>query len=174
VLESIIAVTGHIGSGKDTLAEIIIRSDPRYERVAFADTLRDVAKLVFGLTDSELNDRVLKEQTLTRWPHQSPRSILQLLGTEAMRSIWPDVWVEAWKRVVKNKTRVIVTDLRFMNEAQAVRDMGGKIVKVIRGGCHGDRHRSEREIDMLAVDYIILNNGSYEDLVNEANRFMRS
>lgn len=167
-----IGLVGHKGAGKNLAAEIIRGRWREYAEVAFANPLKSVAKTIFGLTDEEMSCRDLKERPLDRYPFQSPRQILQTLGTEAIRGHWSEAWIEAWKKtVIGFYGDTITTDVRFSNEAEAVRSIGGHLIRIVRppSGDEAnftpsitDKHASETVQDGIAVDKVVVNDGSMD------------
>ena len=96
-------------------------------------------------------DRVISEKpALSRKLHQN-------YGTDVRRKDNPLYWVEKWKEQAAQINIGIVTDdVRFLNEAQAVKDLGGVIIKVERTDItHTDTHASETEMDEIVPDYSI-------------------
>ncbi len=161
----IIGIAGRKGAGKDSAAAWLAR-ERGFARLAFADPLRAAAAEMFGLTKEEMTDRALKERRLDRWPYESPREILQKLGTDACRSVWPDLWIERLKARARSLVRfqsVLVTDVRFPNEAHAIRQLGGRLVFIDAEGRLGpakDAHISESYAPMLKTraDLVLENN----------------
>lgn len=97
------------------------------------------------------------------------RQLLQVFGTECMRGIFGDrLWILS---TIKDERPIIISDLRFKVELEAIKNKGGKIIYIHRNGCKPGNHASEKEIqEMLEnfqYDTIILNNGSLEDLFNK-------
>tara|TARA_X000001382_G_scaffold25412_3_gene16013 strand:+ start:13794 stop:14666 length:873 start_codon:yes stop_codon:yes gene_type:complete len=123
----------------------------------------------------------------------TPRKILQLLGTEAGRqTIHPNIWINSlfvdyirpshWenryydevnKKGLAGKEEIfgdlpnwIITDVRFENEAQAIKDRDGILIRVNRGSDNSSSHISETALDNYQDwSYVIDNNGSIEDLI---------
>ena len=97
----------------------------------------------------------------------SVRWILQTLGTEWGRDrISPDLWVRCWEAQASRHDRVIADDVRFLNEAKAVKAMGGQMWKVVRpNAVHDGSHVSEGGLDDWdGFDAVIQNDGSLSDL----------
>ena len=97
------------------------------------------------------------------------RQLLQVFGTECMRGIFGDkLWILS---TIKDECPIIISDLRFKVELEAIKNKGGKIIYIHRSGCKPGNHATEKEIqEMLEnfqYDTIILNNGSLEDLFNK-------
>lgn len=161
---NVIGLVGYKGSGKDTVADIIAR---RYgfQKKPFAEPLKKTLMLVFGLTEAELNDPILKEQPLDRWPFESPRTLMQKVGTDLLRERYPGVWIEAWKHGIAAIPRVVASDVRFLDEAAAVRQLGGLIIRVERPGrIRSDTHASETEQLYVKHDLLIMNDGDFAAL----------
>jgi hypothetical protein len=177
------AFTGKRGMGKSTAAEVLVR-DHGYVHLNFADPLREVCHIVYGVSFDEMTDPILKEKVLERWPFKAPRELLQQIGTDMFRNYIPETWVERWKMTVRGlaigehfdekgyyiptPAGVVCSDCRFLNEAQAVHAMGAKLIKIedprkVRTDVAA-QHQSETEIDLLPVDWTITNNRTIHDL----------
>lgn len=163
----LVGLTGRKGSGKDTVGALL-RRVYGFRTLAFADPLKAAAREWYGLTreqtDGPLN---LKEATDPRWG-LSPREILQRLGTEVGRSIHPETWTRyALRRIDGDpRARWAVTDVRFPNEADAIRLHGGFLIRIDRPGFATGRHEehaSER-VDEVLVDHVLVNDGTLDDL----------
>ena len=108
----------------------------------------------------------------------TPRKILQLLGTECGREILhPNIWVNALMEGYDKEKKIhddwIITDTRFPNELQAVKDRGGITIHVTRpkGNHRSDLHASEVALEGEKFDYYFVNDGSIEDLAEKV-KFM--
>lgn len=168
----VVALTGAAGSGKSTAADYLIRQHG-YERVKFAGPLKRMAAAI-GLDNAALEGE-LKEAPLDLLCGKTPRHVMQTLGTEWGRGcIGEDLWVRLWLRDASVRlfsSRVVVDDLRFPNEAAAVRSLGGVIIKLAgRGGIAGTH---ESEAGCGQADAIVDNDGCVTELyagVEEAVR----
>lgn len=170
----IIGLTGRAGCGKDTAAEHLQR-EYGFHPMAFAGPLKKTAATLFNLPETYFHDRELKEKPLEDWDGLSPRHILQLLGTEAVRctfgeNFWIKRWINEYGSLVLG-TSVVVTDVRFNNEAQAIRDLGGVIVHIARTraptclDAPASGHASEGGVLFYPTkDIIIRNDGTIVDL----------
>jgi len=160
----IIGFTGKKHSGKTTAVGGL---PSKFISISLADPVREVCKLVFGFTDEELNDQRLKETPVARWPHISPRQAMQTVGTDMFREHFPEVWLQVFKRRLKQlaNTDVVVPDVRFLNEAETIRSLGGHIIRITRGSLDSsDPHPSEVEMDSIEPDVVLENSGSVDDL----------
>jgi len=141
----IIGVVGLIGAGKDTIADYLVNIH-QFRRESFANTLKDAVSAVFGW-DRELlegrtrQSREWREQVDAWWaerlgmPDLTPRWVLQYWGTEVVRkSFHDDTWIASLEnKLRKSKDDVVISDCRFPNEIQAIKDAGGIVVRVHRG-----------------------------------------
>lgn len=141
----IVGLMGNIGSGKDTVAEILIKHHG-FTSLSFADALKDTASVIFGwsrelLEGKSSQSRQWREQVDHWWAeklgieHLTPRWVLQQLGTNVMRTHFhSEIWVATVERKIRDCTGpVVVTDIRFPNEAQAVIAQSGTVWHVHRG-----------------------------------------
>jgi len=174
---TIIGLTGRKRSGKDTVGKYMV--DRGYTRVAFADALKNACREIFGFTDEQLNGDELKETVDDYWEH-TPREILQTVGTELFRNTLPkfcnNISNDIWIRVVGKKindlisqgqTKIVITDVRFENEYRFIKQQGGKIFKIIRPDNirhNNSPHESEKLIDNMRYNKLIINNGTIADL----------
>jgi hypothetical protein len=165
---NLIGLTGYAQSGKDTLASILVENYG-YSRIAFADKIRDflygINPMVACSPTGYLQDLI----NLVGWDKakQEPqvRRLLQDLGISARELIDENIWVNAALSSVNADDRVVVTDVRFENEAVAIKLMGGQLWRVKRLGVGPvNNHVSESELDWYKVDQIFVNNGSIDDL----------
>lgn len=162
----VVAFTGRKHHGKDQAALALMKlHEGEFKLINFADPVKAVSGMVFGLTHDEMTVPELKEKRLDRWPHESPRSIMQKVGTDAFRTVWPDVWVKHWEMKANKEERVVVSDLRFLNEFYMIKHYWGTVVRIVRSGMDdSDHHRSETELSSFSEDILIENDGSLEDL----------
>jgi Dephospho-CoA kinase len=166
-MTKIVAFTGKRGSGKDTAAKTLIGAG--YKLMAFAEPLREILKIVYGLTDEELNDTVLKEKVLERFPWRSPRDLMTTIGTQGFRDlIHQETWVRALERRALQHELVGVTDLRFLTEEAMLKENNAVIIRIINPNRKDDddtsKHRSETEMDSIIATHEIINDGTIEEL----------
>lgn len=170
----LIGLTGAAGSGKDEAAKALVAQG--WKRDAFADRMRRALLALNPIVDIDPQDNLtytLSEiVTVFGWDRakrETPevRRLLQRFGTEAGREIHGvDCWVDALFADWDGETRLVVTDVRFDNEASAIRSEHGLIVHIIRPGVEplpGD-HASEAGVAVRPTDYVINNDGTIEQL----------
>jgi hypothetical protein len=163
-----IGLCGPAGAGKSTAAERLVQRW-RFNRVRFAGPLKAMM-LALGL-DPEQADGDRKEEPSALLCGRTPRQAMQWLGTEWGRNlIGEGFWIAAWQAAVERTPPgqpwtaapklIVADDVRFANEAKAIRDRGGLVVRIERpgaGSASGGEHASER-MDFVP-DRIIRNTG---------------
>jgi hypothetical protein len=208
----IIGICGFIGSGKDTVADYLVNLH-HFRRESFANTLKDAVAQVFGWDRTMLEGRTKmarewREQVDSWWadrlgiPHLTPRYILQQWGTEVCRSgFHDDIWIASLENKLRNsRDDVVISDCRFPNEIQAIKQSGGLVVRVVRGpepewynaavsvnrGPNGNStwSLSGRKIEQLGVhgsetawigtqfDVVLDNNGTLDDLYQQVKKLV--
>lgn len=163
----IIGLSGYARSGKDTVASFLLEQG--YQRRAFADLLRNAVYELDPLLDG--GARVRNIVDLLGWEaakvqYPEVRRLLQRMGTEAGRNLLGEnVWVDATLAKMAPDTRYVITDVRFPNEADAIRARGGMIWRVNRPNFGPlNSHASEVSMDGYRCDFYINNNGDLEEL----------
>jgi hypothetical protein len=151
----IIGLTGRVGCGKDTAASAIIET-MGFEKASFAEPLKATLCYLFGWNMKQWEDLEWKETPNDACFGKTPRYVAQTFGTDWGRNmIDHNIWVELAIRELAGD-RIVFTDVRFDNEAQAIRDAGGYVVEVVRRqeGSRTDynTHSSEAGIDRRLID----------------------
>lgn len=175
----IIGIVGYIGSGKSTVADVLVR-EHCYHKFAFADALKDAVSQIFlwprGLLEGDTNaSRTFREKIDPWWSYKlgyevTPRLILQKMGTEACRhGIADNIWIAALEKRIHGYDDVVISDCRFPNEIEFIRSVGGKVIWVTRGPSPTDEELSKMHVSETAwrevpVDCVIDNNGTIDDL----------
>jgi len=172
-----IGIIGKKYSGKDTVADIICKLHPDYIKLAFADTLKDTCMSLFGFThDQVYND---KETIDSNW-NITPREVLQFVGTELVRNnmnkLLPDIGDNFWiktidvkaKLAIQNGKKIIISDVRFENEVNYIKQNGGIIIKVTRPDIANFSNFANHVSEQLETipDFEIINNSTIADLEN--------
>jgi hypothetical protein len=139
----IIGICGLIGSGKGTVGDILVEQG--FTKVSFADKLKDGVATIFGwnraMLEGDTNEsRKWREVQDNFWTQETgrkitPRIVLQEFGTECMRDGFDDsIWVSLLKKqMLDSPGDYVVPDVRFRNEQDMIRELGGEIWRVQRG-----------------------------------------
>lgn len=197
---NIIGICGTAGAGKSTVASILVR-DHGYTEIAFADVMKRFAREALAFSDDQLwGPSDSRNAPDPRYPRAdgsrlAPLEFLQKLGTECGRFCYPNIWVDYAIRVAKSLLQpggdrgysaqrglfyrgdlpraegVVISDVRFRNEMDAIHAAGGRVVRIVRAsaGLAGAvaAHASEKEqagIPDDLFDGILYNDSSIEDL----------
>lgn len=189
----VIGLTGPMGSGKDTVADLLTTHCGAH-KLAFADALRGEIVEAYCIEHVYLTRRETKEHPINALAlsrcldtafvgrmliqHQkfndsmlnldaprSPRQIMQWWGTEYRRAAQPGYWVSKvaqrihWLHKALHARLVVITDVRFEDEANLVRNLGGQIWQIKRPGCEvgAGAHVSEVSGDSFTPNFVINN-----------------
>lgn len=158
----LICISGKAYSGKDTFAKYLAealykKTGLSFIMMAFATELKRKSKEDFDLSYEQLWGSS-KEAPDFRYPkedknsHFTPREIMQSVGG-FYRTIDPNYWINKLFEVVNEKkyTNVIITDVRYKNEANAVKSKGGIVIRInSEEKSKSGTHASEVDLD----DYI--------------------
>ncbi len=181
--EMIIGLAGYAQSGKDTVASILV-NDHHFHRIAFADIMKEMLYRldpVIGMKSDDSFHRVSDLVSAYGWEKakesKEVRSLLQRLGTEAGRELFgEDHWVNiCFEQNLSANGWLVVSDVRFPNEADAIRNRGGKVYRVRRPG-YGpvNFHASETSLDDYEFDGYIENSGAiFPDLAEQVSTILR-
>jgi hypothetical protein len=185
----IVAIHGLIGHGKDTISLMMARNivSKRKEKLSFAFKIKQNVSNITGIPLHSVISRGYsntvwdftreqKETHLDEWG-MTLGKMLQIYGTEACRdNIHKDIWVKALMNSIPTNddtTIYFITDLRFPNEAEALKNAGALLVKIVRpdlekekGRDHG--HASEQGLPDELFDVIVTNDSDLADLEEEA------
>lgn len=153
-----------------------LEEQSEWEIKKYAGKLKDIASHLTGIDIEDFEDQEFKKTKLDpEWNvHGMPmtvREFLQKLGTDALRDgLHTNVWVNAlfadYRCVPADRApggwdcdNWIITDVRFPNEAKAIKDRGGIIIRIDRPGVIAiNNHPSEISLDDWSFDYKLVNN----------------
>lgn len=176
----IVGLSGYARSGKDEAAKGLV-NNMGFERRAFADKLREfiyrlnpvVTSPVWGehLRLAEVIDQFGWDGYKESKYGKEVRELLQRLGTECGRELISDtVWIDATlgdNRIMIPEPKIVVADVRFPNEFDAIVNRGGMMLRIHRPGIEpANAHVSETALDNYSdfFDADIVNDGSINDL----------
>lgn len=168
---TLIGLSGYARSGKDTVADFLCRMHA-FDKMAFADPMREALLKLNPNIDME-GYRVTLEQAVDAvgWEGLKPlstelRPLLQRFGTEVCRHMFgQDIWVKTTMMRIPFGRKVVLADVRFENEADAIRKAGGVVWRIERPGIDpANNHASEHALDHYDFDLVIVNDGTLNDL----------
>ncbi len=161
----IIGISGYARSGKDTVAEYLV-NNRGFTRIAFADPIKQILY--------DMNPTIDGEQLATLvdsygWEIAKSkvkvREYLQSLGYSARMRINPKIWIMATFSQMLSTKDYVIADVRFRNEAEAIKEFKGQVWRVERPGVEAiNSHISEWEMDNYQYDWAINNDGTIEQL----------
>lgn len=141
----IIGICGLIGSGKGTVADILVDYH-NFQKISFADKLKDGVAQVFGWDRALLEgdtdrSRLWREKVDEYWTKETgreitPRLVLQEFGTDCMRmGFYDGIWVSLVKKHMLDNPHInyVIPDVRFPNEMKMIRELEGEVWQVRRG-----------------------------------------
>jgi hypothetical protein len=182
IMKRLIGVSGKIGSGKDTVGGVLQllfathHPNGAWDIKKYAGKLKEVAEILTGIPKINFEIQQFKNTNLPEeWNKDgeamSVRTLLQKIGTEALRdSLHENVWVNALFADYNDSSHWIITDVRFPNEAEAIKKHGGIILRIERDVPAND-HLSETALDDYEFDHVINNNSSIHDLIVDVQKF---
>ena len=186
----LIGLVGLIGSGKDTVADFLVK-EHGFHRDSFAKSLKDAVSVIFGwdralLEGATQESRMWRERIDPYWSNKldkavTPRYILQHWGTEVMRGHFHDsIWIDSFTARYRGGN-IVLSDTRFINEINTIRDLKGKVVLVRRGPIPTQQEMQQRSVHQSEWDWIgqrfdyeIDNSGNLEDLRTQVGVMIRS
>lgn len=163
----LVGLAGHKRAGKSTVARMLV-DEHGFREVSFAAPLYRALAAMLRTDIAALQHD--KERAI-EWLGRSPRYLLQTLGTEWGRDlVRPDLWLLLASREIERIAalggeRIVISDVRYDNEARFVVERGGQIWQIWRPQARAqDAHASERGISESWSARGILNDGSLEEL----------
>ena len=182
----IIGITGSIGAGKDTVGILLRDKLGGAIKLSFKAALVQKIVRVFEVDPTLFYDRDAKDKPTPLLFGHTPRYVMQTLGTDWARNLSsPDMWSEYVRRqILILPSDVVITDVRFDNEARMVKEEGGVVWEIVRRNnpytaVSGVYHEAEKGIDKTLIDATILNNGNClkqleQEVVRELSKLKRS
>lgn len=164
-MTKVICIGGKAQNGKDTAAAMFLEEltnrDKKTIIVHYADLLKFICRTYFGWDGSK---------------DEAGRTLLQRVGTDVVRELFPDYWVDfviGLVRLFPNEwDYIIIPDTRFPNELHKWKESGfdSVYVRVVREGFvsplteEQQKHKSEVALDDEVPDWLLVNDGTLADL----------
>ena len=180
-----IGITGVKGAGKDTAAAFFV-DHHSFRRMGYADALKEAMSALFDTPQSwfekHKSNPDARVQVIRRYDAEgykdaveyasemTLRTFLQRFGTEMGREVFgPDFWVLQFTQRMESNVNYVIPDVRFNNEAVNC----NYIIEVVRDGFTNDPHASEQGIREELIDFIVVNNGTIEELHKRLDAIMQ-
>jgi hypothetical protein len=171
----LIAIHGFKQSGKDTLADLLVR-EYGFKKVAFADRLKEAIHLIFDVPREWLwgSDEDKQKLTKVAWNDfenfdktdkddnifLSVRELMQIFATEVCRSKIPGIWYRYLP--IRPNENLVVSDLRFANEAEFLKQNQAILIKVHRPSAQGGKHESEAGLPDTTMNHVLSNDADLQ------------
>lgn len=174
-LPKIIGFAGAINAGKDTctkfLLDYLTEKGIPHQHLKFADKLKQVISI---MTDVPLEEIYTHEGKAKFIPelNQTVGKLHQTIG-DLMKQINPNIWVYPVSRKFNSNLFIVISDVRFLSEANAIKEAGGIIIKIERNDKHDPltstgrdpKHNSETSLNHYeGFSTILHNDGTLEEL----------
>ena len=179
----LIGLTGRAGSGKSTVARLLCEQQAFVE-VAFAAPVKRALAAMLDLPPETFDDPAWKNSPIPWLRGTSPRRLMQTLGTGWGRQmIADDLWLILAERRIAHLTAraerlhisgIVVSDVRYENEAALVRRLGGTVWHLVRAAPPVEAHDSEAGIAAQPGDRTLDNTGSTEQLEIGIDRLLHA
>ena len=182
--KSLIVITGLKQSGKDTMADYLVKEHGYIKAQPFACFKPAIADW-FKFNKEQMNGK-LKEVIDPRWG-ASPRQIMQVFGTDLMKTemgrLLPeykkvtgdDLWAKVFREwyLATPDGKYIVCDWRFPEERDCLEDLDNIVfVRIESNRCENiDTHASEKYVSTMETDWNIVNNGTLSDYYKTIDKF---
>ena len=170
-MKKIIALIGNKGCGKSVVA-FRLRAKFDYTRISLSDPIKEMIGTLPGV-EYEHTFGSSKAEPIPKRGGVTSRHLMQTLGTEWGRNlIHPEFWIDIWETRIEHYDLVVVDDVRFLNEAEKIKKLGGRIIRVIRKTKEPeDTHASEQEHHNIIQDVILTNRfDNLNDLYTEVDK----
>jgi hypothetical protein len=171
-LVKIIGLSGYARSGKDTIADYLVENHG-FIKISFAGPMReslyklnpeirDMTGMVYSFQQAV--DLFGWEAMKTYFP--AYRGLMQRMGTEVGREMFGEnFWVDQAIKRIPEGSIVVFSDVRYQNEADAIKQNGGEVWRIERPGVSAPNdHTSEHDLENYEFDHKIMNYGPIEDL----------
>jgi hypothetical protein len=183
----IIGIAGKIGTGKTTTSDYLEKKYS-FSEYSFAEPIKKIG-LAFGFESHQLYGTQNQKMEVNEHWGVSARQFLQKFGTDICRDIMPTIipdmkfgesgtpWIRLFEihvaKLVKENPHVciVISDVRFVNEAEAIQKMGGYVFRIDRNGRidtdeKTSNHVSETQLMKINANLTLDNSGTKETLYN--------
>lgn len=188
----IIGLVGNEHVGKDTIANYLYK-EYNFRKYNLADPIKEISKKLFGWSDNKLNgklkDKIDKETGII------PRDFFKWFGTEifqySIHNKFPNLkinnrcmWANCMKQFIEiygNNSNIVITDIRFIHEADILIKSGGLLIHINRNSISSDNYEINTLIKNINpynnkpwIFDKIDNNGTYDDLYKKIQKIINN
>jgi hypothetical protein len=182
----LVGVAGFAGAGKDE-ARNVLCSEAGFEGDAFARRLREMALHLnpyfpeAGDTYANLVERLGYDKAKRQYP--CIREYLIKLGDGGRKIIQSDIWLDAvlppaassaYASFMAHPQPLVISDVRYANEAGRIKEMGGIVIRITRPGCVAVHETEAKSLAETPYDYDIVNDGTLEEFRAKVLALVRS
>jgi hypothetical protein len=172
----VILLSGWAGTGKDAAASLLA-DEMSFERIAFADTLKQDVSAVTGLPLDLFHNHILKDLPIIG--SKTPRDLL-LSHAAAARAVDPDIYIRKVAEYILDSChkRFVISDWRYRRELEFLQKEFGPHVRIVRGRIERDgivpsNDPSEHDLDDAYVEFTVENNGGLSMFRDEIKAAVR-
>jgi len=170
-MTTFIGLSGWAKSGKDTVAQYLVENHG-FTRISFADPMREALLALDPYVPyMGLHMRLSGVIHFRGWDNAKRdvpeiRELLQRFGTEVGRNMFgQDFWVNQAIEKATRYEKVVFSDCRYNNEADAVKAIGGVVWRIFRPEVSAvNDHTSEQDLNNYPFDSHIQNDSTLENL----------
>lgn len=178
----LIGLGGYAFSGKDAFADVLVKHG--WYKTYMSKWLRKSLEVLNPIIGQDMATYLRFSDVVNELGYEEAKKIpevrrlLQALGTEVGRNLYDeDFWLDLCFRDVISEMHkgndVVVTGIRYKNELEKIRSIGGKSVWVSRPGFAAvNEHSSDNSLVPQDFDYSFDNNGELNDLMSSVPRFV--
>lgn len=172
----LIGLAGFKGAGKGQTFKAIQAAlpDQNIQGIGFADTLKCLCVEAYGFVGEDAELLPVADQMKEEWvmnfgtwtdifDYVMGRELLQNLGHSCRERFGENFWINQAARKIDHKADITVfTDVRYENEAEFIKSLGGEMWLVLKPDCKSDGHASEQPL--RKIDTMLWNDGSVNEL----------
>ena len=168
----LIGISGKKGCGKDTVSDYICEKY-KFIKLDFAGPLKECCKNIFNFDNEQLYGN--NKEVVDEFWGVTPREIMQYLGTDlfrySLKNKFPNIGENIWVMLMENKikklknTNIIISDVRFVNEFDMIKKLGGVVIRVDRNQDKNEKFKDHiSENNLFNFDNLLYNNSTIDDL----------
>lgn len=162
----LIGLTSKARSGKTTMANRLT-SQHNFVEISFAKPLKEMASRYFNIPYEELYGNKT----------EFSRRVLQGLGHCIREEVKSSFWLDKAFESIKPSQHTVISDVRYLNEAKAIKKKGGILIKIERENCpsieYGTSHSSEMEQEQFVPDIVLFNNASEKLFISLIDKMVK-